>query len=48
MMSLGFVELVVLLLGLGVSLIIPTVALVMAVLIYRKLTRIEELLRERE
>lgn len=48
MVSIGFVELVVAALGLLISLMIPTAALVVGVLIYRRLGRIEEVLRQRE
>lgn len=48
MVSMGLVELMIVALGLLISLAIPTVALVVGVLIYRRLGRIEEALRQRE
>ncbi len=44
MLSVGFLELVIVLLIALVSLVLPTATLVVAVLVYRKLNRIEELL----
>lgn len=48
MAMLGVVELVIVLMMLLISLTIPTAVLVFAVLIYRKLGRIEEALSHRD
>jgi hypothetical protein len=46
--TIGFLELVIVALISVVSLAIPTATFVMAVLIYRKLTHIEQMLNRRE